>query len=213
MALPGLDLRDGVKGLVGYARRDLDTLWRQVRNAAEAETALRDILPALIDTYGAAAGTLAADWYDELRDKVGPPGRFTAIPADIKDAGAQSLVGWAVNEATDLTSMQALVLGGMQRRIANFSRSTITGSSVADPSSVGWKRIGGGACAFCQMLIGRNETYSEATADFASHDHCSCSAYPLIKGAEPIDVKDYVQTTRNITDADRARVREYIASH
>jgi len=217
VALPGLDLRDGVKGLTRLASNDLNALWRQVRTAAEAETALRDILPALIDTYGLAAGTLAANWYDDLRDKVGAKGRFTAIPADITETGAQALVGWAGSKATDLEAMQALILGGTQRRIANFSRLTVSESSVADPGAVGWARIGSGECAFCAMLIGRGDVYSESSADFAAHDHCNCSAYPVLKGAEPIPVKDYVKSAKNDgsdrAKADYARARDYIATH
>jgi len=210
--MQGLDLRDGVKGLVGYASRDLHALWRQVSSAAEAEVALRDILPGLIDTYGAAAGTLAADWYDEHRDKLEVPGHFRAIPADVKDAGAQALVGWATATATDMSSLQSLVLGGTQRRIANFSRGTITGSSIADPKATGWQRVGSGECAFCAMLIGRGAVYSEASADFASHDHCNCSAVPAF-GGRPAPVKPFTPSTRTASDADRARVRDYIATH
>lgn len=217
----GLDLRDGVRGLVGYAQRDLDALWRQVRSAAEAEVALRDILPALIDTYGLAAGTLAADWYDDVREKVGVGGSFTAFPADIKDTGAQALVGWAASEATDLDTLQTLVLGGMQRRIANFSRATVTGSSIADPKATGWQRVGSGECAFCSMLIGRGAVYSEASADFASHDHCNCSAAPAFDG-EPRPVKPYTvsprrtidpETGKPTIDADFLRAKEWIATH
>ena len=213
MALPGLDLRDGVDGLATFAADDLSALWRQAHTPAEVETALHDVLPALVDTYGSAAGTLAADWYDEHRDMVGAKGNFRAFPADIKDTGTHALIGWAQSTATDMPSFQALLLGGMQRRIANFSRATVTGSATADPGAVGWKRIGSGECAFCAMLIGRDELYREATADFASHDHCRCSAYPLIKGAEPIQVRDYVKSSRNITDADRTRVREYLRNN
>lgn len=212
MALPGLDLRDGVQGLVRLSERDLSALWRQVRNAAEAETALRDILPGLIDAYGAAAATLAAGWYDDLRDKVGARGAFRAIPAEVRDTGAQALVGWAISEAQDMTSLQALVAGGMQRRIANFSRATVTGSSIEDPSARGWQRTGAGECEFCAMLIGRGAVYSEAAADFASHDHCRCSAVPAFDG-EPRPVKSFTPSLRGSTDADRARVREWIASH
>lgn len=212
MALPGLDLRDGVQGLVRLSDRDLSVLWRQVRDAAEAETALRDILPGLLDAYGAAAATLAANWYDDLRDKVGPRKAFRAIPAEIRDTGAQALVGWAVAEAQDMTSLQTLVAGGMQRRIANFSRATVTGSSVEDPGARGWQRTGSGECDFCSMLIGRGAVYSEAAADFASHDHCRCSAVPAFDG-EPRPVKSFTPSTRGSTDADRARVREWIASH
>lgn len=176
--MQGLDLRDGVQGLVAYANRDLSVLWRQVTDAAQARVALNDVLPALIETYGAAAGALAADWYDDQRVKVEVAGRFRAIPADIKDVGAYELVGWASTTAKDMTSFESLVRGGMQRRIANFSRGTVTGSSLADPKARGWMRVGNGECDFCRMLIGRGAVYTEASADFLSHDACRCGAAP-----------------------------------
>jgi hypothetical protein len=208
----GLDLRDGVTGLVGLASRDLDILWREVRTAAEAETALRDILPALIDTYGIAASALAADWYDELRHKVGAKGRFTAISADIKDTGAHALIGWVTTQATDVNSLQSLILGGTQRRIATFSRDTVIESSIADPSARGWQRVGSGECAFCAMLIGRGAVYSEASADFAAHDHCNCSAAPDFDG-EPRPVKPYTPGPRHGSEADFARAKAWIANN
>lgn len=208
----GLDLRDGVTGLVGFARRDLHALWGQVRDATEAQTALRDILPALIDTYGAAAATLAADWYDDLRDKTGVAGSFRAIPTEVKATGSDALVGWALTTATDYEAFQGLILGGTQRRIANFSRGTITGSSIEDPKAAGWQRVGSGECAFCAMLIGRGVVYSEASADFASHDHCNCSATPAFDG-ESRPVKPFTPSSQNITDADRSRVRDYLRTH
>jgi hypothetical protein len=62
------------------------------------------------------------------------------------------------------------------------------------------------------MLIGRGAVYSEATADFAAHDHCKCSAVPAFDG-EPRPVKPFTPSLREATDADRARVREYLATH
>jgi hypothetical protein len=70
-------------------------LWRQVSDAVTAREMLRDILPALVDTYGQAAGALAADWYDEARDEAGVRGRFRALVADVPDPGADALAGWA----------------------------------------------------------------------------------------------------------------------
>lgn len=205
-------LRNRVSGLVTLANGDLAALWRRLERAADAEEALRDILPALIDTYGAAAATVAADWYDDLRAKTGVAGSFRAIPADVRDNGAQALVGWALSEATDVTAFQSLVEGGLQRRIANYSRLTVTGSSVQDPRADGWQRVGSGSsCPFCSLLISRGAVYSDATADFAAHDHDDCQAAPAFVG-EPRPVRPYVPSTRNITDADRARVRAYLAS-
>lgn len=227
MATPD-ELRRAVANLTRLADRDLAALFRQVGGARSQELrdALMDILPALVDTYGSAAATVAADWYDELRDEAGATGRFTAIPAAVPDAGASSLIGWAMGKSADDSTFQTLIAGGLQRRIANASRQTVAGSSYTDRQSVGWKRIGAGACEFCRMLIERDSTYSEATADFGSHDHCNCQAYPLIKGAEPIDVKDYLQSPKNaqrpgesVEDyerrraPERARVRDWIDSH
>jgi hypothetical protein len=214
VAFRGHDLRNAMTGLVGFADRDLSALWRQVQTAAEAETALRDILPALIDTYGLAAGALAADWYDELRDKVAAPKAFRAIPADIRDSGAHALIGWAVSEAQDTGTLQTLIIGGVQRRIANFSRQTVMGSAISDPGAHGWQRVGAGECknGFCDMLIGRGAVYSEASADFAAHDHCQCYAVPAFDG-EPRPVKPFTPSLREATDADKARVKEWLATH
>lgn len=212
VAQQGLDLRDGVQGLFGYAARDLAALWAQVETAAQAQIALNDVLPGLIDTYGSAAAILAANWYDDLRDKLAVKGSFTAIPADIADTGSHALVGWALSTATDLEAFQGLVQGGMQRRIANFSRDTIAGSSIADPHARGWQRVGSGSCAFCAMLIGRGAVYSQSTADFASHDHCHCSAVPAFDG-HPRPVQPYTPSEWRGSDADRARARAWIAKN
>lgn len=210
--MQGLDLRDGVSGLVVHARRDLNHLWQQVSEAAAAEVALRDILPALIDTYGAAAATLAADWYDEARAKAGIAGRFTAIPADIRDTGAQALIGWALDEAQDYTTFRTLVEGGTERRIANFSRLTVTTSAVEDPKAVGWQRVGSGECTWCRMLISRGFVYTESTANFAAHDHCRCSAVPAWGGrAHP--VKPFTPSLRGTSKADQQRAKAWIAKN
>lgn len=173
------ELRRDVTALTQSASNDLAALWRQVGTAVQAETALRDILPGLIETYGIAAATVAADWYDDQRDKVGARRRFFAVPAEIPEVGAQALVGWALTEAKDLDGLQGLIAGGTQRRIVNFSRLTVSRSSIADPSARGWRRVGdGSSCSFCSMLLGRGAVYTEASADFAAHDHCGCSAEP-----------------------------------
>lgn len=207
-------LRSETDKLVRLADRDLQRLWRMVAQGASAEVALRDLLPAIVRQYGALGATLAAEWYDEQRDKAGVKGRFTGVPVDADDRGSQALVGWALTESTDDASLKTLILGGVQRRIADHLRYTVAGSAVADPQARGWQRVGNGGCTsgFCDMLIGRGAVYTEATADFASHDHCQCSAVPAWSG-RPIPVKPYTPSTREASDADRARTREYIATH
>jgi hypothetical protein len=205
-------LRKGVAGLATLAFRDLNAAWRDAENTARAGAVLRDTLPAVIETYGAAAATLAADWYDESRDEAEVRRFFQATPATIEQVGADSLIAWATAEATDVNALRVLIEGGTQRRIANFSRLTVTESALADPAATGWQRVGAGSCAFCQMLISRGAVYSEATADFASHDHCKCAAVPAWGGA-PLPVKPYTPSAKKGSDADRARVRAYLRAN
>lgn len=172
-------LRTETADLVRLADRDLTRLWRMVAAGAAADEALRDLLPAIVEQYGAAGAALAAEWYDEQRAKAGVARAFTAVPVEASDRGTQALIGWALTTAADDAGLQALILGGTQRRIADHVRGTITASSVADPSARGWRRVGDGdSCPFCAMLLGRGAVYSEATAAFESHDNCGCSAAP-----------------------------------
>lgn len=70
--------------------------------------------------------------------------------------------------------------GSATRLILNGGRDTIRETVAADPEARGWQRVGSGrTCDFCSMLLGRGAVYTEATADFASHDHCACSAEPV----------------------------------
>ena len=62
-------LRRSLSDLTLVAWSDLSELWRSTRTAQEASEALFDLMPALVSTYGSAAATIAADWYDELRDE------------------------------------------------------------------------------------------------------------------------------------------------
>lgn len=172
-------LRVETAGLVRLAGRDLAALWRMVVNGASAEIALHDLLPAIVEEYGQAGAALAAGWYDDQREKIGARGRFSAIPTTASDRGTPALIGWALATATDDAALMTLIAGGVQRRIADHVRITITDSSVADPAAQGWQRVGdGSSCDFCAMLLGRGAVYSEASADFESHDKCGCSAAP-----------------------------------
>lgn len=192
-------LRSDLGHLTALAGRDL---------AALSDAELAAALAELIYTYGAAAGSLAADWYDELRDQKGVAGQFRAVVPEIRDPGVDALLGWAAT----FSDVRAMLEGGVQRRILNVARETITGSSVADPKSHGWQRVGHGECGWCLMLISRGAVYSKATADFSSHDSCRCTAQPAWGGQE-IAVKPFTPSERNISDADRARAKAWIAAN
>lgn len=206
--------RSDLDELVRLAQTDLRVLWQQIADARIARELLADILPELLDVYGSAAGTLAADWYDELREELEIRGRFRAIVAELPPAGQTSaLAGWAVEDLfsaePDWVAALTKAEGGLQRLIADVGRGTVTTSSIADPQATGWQRSASGGCGFCQMLASRGAVYSERSVRFGAHDNCRCTAVPAFTG-RPVPVEPYKPSERDITDADRARTRQWM---
>jgi hypothetical protein len=212
------EFRRAVRDLGIIANGDLEVLWRSVRDARDAKAALMELLPDLVETYSLAAASLAADYYDEVRESVEARGRFRAIVPEPGDTGTRSLVAWALQDATDESSFRSLVTGGFQKRIANGARTVVTTSSTADPAAKGWMRIGAGECDFCAMLVSRGAVYTESSVDFAPHDHCNCGAAPAFNPEQVRAVRsEYVPSARRRSEAqratDNARVRKWIATN
>lgn len=194
---------------------DLEAIWNLP--TAQLGQALLDLLPSLIDTWATAAGSFTADWYDDRREEADVKGRFRAIVPDLGDLGAKELARWGAApldlDVPNLPLVRSRVEGGLQRRVTNMSRKTVMTSSIEDPQARGWQRMArSNGCPFCQMLAGRGFIYSEKSADFGAHDYCHCSAVPAFSG-RPVPVRAYKPTDRTITDADRARTREWLASN
>lgn len=172
-------LRSDTARLVTLANRDLSLLWRLIANGAAADEALHDLLPAIVREYGTLGGALAAEWYDQQREKADVQGRFAPIPLEADDRGSHALVGAALAQARDDTTLKALILGGVQRRVADHVRLTVANSSVADPAAQGWIRVGTGACksGWCDQYLD-GEIRTVAGYDFDAHDNCNCSVIP-----------------------------------
>lgn len=173
--------------LTGEGAREIALMIRAMRNdtAENVRDMLIDQLPIVGDDYQMAAGSMAADWYDEIRDSAGARKAFTPYLADlVDDSRWESLAKWAVTplftEAHDVEAATSLVEGGFQRTVANAHRETITGSSIEDTAAKGWARYGVGAnCDFCNQLITRGGVYSSSGVEFEAHDRCNCIAAPV----------------------------------
>lgn len=210
--------RREVRDLGIEANKDVEILWRSVKDARDAKAALFDMLPEIVAAYHGAAAAAAADFYDEVRESAGAAGRFSPILMDPPDLGTDALVKWSLATAADGSSFQSLIAGGVTKRIANGARDVVTRSSIADPASKGWMRTGSGNCDFCAMLISRGAVYSEATVDFASHDWCNCGAAPAFNPSQIKAVKsEFVPSARRKSEStrekDRERVRIWIADN
>lgn len=161
--------RRAIADLSTLAFADIAELLRQIRNGDQAREALMDLLPMLTATYGAAAATLAADWYDDLRDDADASGRFTAIPAEPVMDKTEPLARWAAGPMftaePDVTATISRASGGLQRIIADTDRDTIMASVQSDPAPTGYRRSAStSGCAFCKMLATRGATYNSAAS-------------------------------------------------
>jgi hypothetical protein len=207
--------RSEVRALARLAGIDLIAIMGGVSSPDEAFAALMDTLPALTALYGGAAASMGADFYDEQRALSGASGRFSAVVADLPDeARFRSLASWSIGdlplEGDRLAIVQSKAAGGLIRIVANADRDTIIGSAERDRAAQGWQRVTGpSSCGFCQMLAARGVVYTSRTVDFGAHDHCSCVAAPAFSGA-PRPVQEFTPSERNISDAERARAREWM---
>lgn len=212
--------RQALLDLSTLTEAELRKVWAAVQsnNADAVVAALIEVLPLIGEKYGDMAAAVGADFYEQVREEAAARGRFVAEPAPLPgSARYEALARWGVDPLYAATPDAAAALsrlsGGLQRVVSNQSRDTITLNAVRDPAAAGWARsTRPGSCRFCTMLAGRGSVYTEATVRFAAHDHCHCIAAPAFKGGEPVSVLQYAASKRHQSEADRARVREFMAS-
>lgn len=200
--------------LTSMALSDLAAAWSSLTRPETLWQGLKE----LGTTYGLAAGTLAADWYDEARTDAGIDVSIVIEPAGEPTDG---LWRWIASEALagDPNTALGRMQGEMQRAVADAHRRTITDLSGRDPEATGWRRVGQGEnCRFCNMLIARGAIYKAGKASrFAAHPHCNCLAEPAFEQGPAAPALPYSRSPRAASDRWRAanarRVREYLAKH
>lgn len=208
-------LNSALVTISGEATAQLDPIWSLPSRSILP--ALFDTLPALLDTWGVAAASAAADWYDELRATADVEGRFAAIVEPLGDLGANALAGWAAQPLSlpepDLVTAQYRIDGGVQKRLVNAANKTITHSASEDPKARGYMRqTRPGACKFCVMVASRPAVYTQKSATFACHEHCYCQAVPAW-GGHALPVGPYKPSQRPNTPEEKARVKRWIADN
>lgn len=214
--------QDGVSALV---LRDLEAFWASLNlsRPEAARNALLDFTQVLVATYGEAAASAAAEWYDEVRAAERVPGRFraTMVVPDESMAMSQTVHRLAGALFTDDPGRVLIGLASAAPKYALAgSRQTIVRSTARDPRASGWQRVvRPDACGFCRMLRGRGAVYREATVGFAAHKSCHCAAVPSWDPNAPeVDVRLYEASRRTSAmspderEAHAARVREYLAT-
>jgi hypothetical protein len=181
---------------------------------------------ALVQRNRQTSAGLAAQYLRAFRKASGVPGELKVVFAEplivdqfstslrvVSVVAAKKSAAAGIDKSDAMRNALTLTGGAMARLVLDSGRDTTLFTVDSDPKASGWQRVvGGEGCGFCQMLADRGAVYGENSADFASHDHCGCSAEPVF-GGEGKRVRDYAPSTRDIPDADKARARAYIAEH
>jgi len=215
-----LESRAALTLVTGSAVQTVQRLLGSLTGSPDAVRAdLLEAVPALIGYYSDGSSALAADFYDDERERAAARGRFMAEPV-VLDRGEKigRAVAWASQPLFeqvdgDVAGRLAQVV---QLETARPYRDTITTNRRRDPQADGWRRVSSGGCSFCRMLADRGAVYREESARFASHAHCHCTAAPVFKGGDvgaEASAVQYVASKRRPSVRDREKVRQYLADN
>lgn len=164
----------GFLGALNFGRPDL------------VQSALFEFIPALVSEYGDVAASVAADWYEELRESEGVPGSFSAPMAPtVPVEQVNGRLGYATRASGPLwigdTATLTAFLGMMANEYAlQPGRDTVMQAAHRDNAA--YARIPEpGACKFCLMLASRGFVYSKDTAGDSKkfHGKCRCNPMPV----------------------------------
>ena len=197
------------------------SILENAQGSPEAQRALLlDSVPEVIGYYSAGSAALAADFYDDERERQAAPKRFMAEPI-IADRAVKirEYVAWAADPlfGGDLSTAIGRLTDVTQLETARPYRDTILTNRRRDPSAVGWQRLArAGGCRFCRMLADKGAVYRKDTARFAAHGHCQCTAQPVFSSndfGEEASAMQYLASKRNRTPAQKSQLREYLNLH
>lgn len=172
----------------GLALRELLEIWDALEGAdpEDVRDGLLDMVPALVEEHGAAAGEAVAEWYEDEREKaLGVPGEprlseveYEAVEGSIRWAARDLFVDGQQSKTLD--KLEAVV----DRHVHQQSRETLIASIEADTKNVRYARMmrGRETCGWCRMLASRGFVYrseDSAGGNHAwGHDRCQCEVVP-----------------------------------
>lgn len=145
------------------------------------ENALVELLPGIVDAYGAAYAEVAAQWFEQLvgsSPMVGSPDRREAVTRSVRYALRP------YREGAALSVVQSRVASVVLRHARQAGRDVIDGSVRATPGVRYARRLTGAhSCDFCVILASRGPVYgTELDAGGWGnryHDDCDCEPVPV----------------------------------
>lgn len=216
--------RDAVQNIAVLAVADLVTVWPSlpIDDPLALAASLGRVMSEIYGDYSIMTGTLAADFYDELRGAAQASGNFAArVAPEISADQIAASASWSSSAAwSDQTKALSDAAASLDRMVVARDRETTMVNIAADPSDPRWARVAQpDACAFCALLASRGAIYrSEATAAFAGrtrderrqrdgkedkyHDWCGCEPVAVWDPAT-FELPDYASPWVDAYDAAR----------
>lgn len=195
----------------------LAVLGRAAGSPEEQRALLLEATPDVVTHYSFGSSALAADFYDDEREREAAPKLYVAEPVIIdRTEKLRRAVAWASEPlfGENPAEAEGRLAEVVQLETARPYRDTILENRRRDPSAVGWRRVTSGkSCKFCQMLADRGAVYSADTARFAAHTTCHCTAQPVFSSSdygEEANVMQYMASRKRRTPAQQAQLREYL---
>lgn len=177
---------------------------------------LLDIAPSVIAHYSDGSSALAADFYDDERERAAPPKLYIAEPVIMdRTVKIRRAVAWASDPlfGDEPEKAAGRLAEVVQLETARPYRDTILTNRNRDPSAVGWRRVTNGGCKLCRMLSDRGAVFTDKTALFAAHTNCKCTAQPVFSTddyGDEANVMQYMASRRKRTPEQQEVLREYL---
>jgi hypothetical protein len=196
--------------------RTLTLLARASGSAEQQRALLLEATPEIVAYYSAGSSALAADYYEDERERQAAPKLYVAEPVIVdRTEKIRRAVAWASDPlfGEDPTGAESRLAEVVQLETARPYRDTILTNRRRDPSAVGWRRVTSGGCKLCRMLADRGAVYSDTTARFAAHGNCKCTAQPVFSSGdygEEASAMQYLASRKKRTPAQQAALREYL---
>lgn len=182
----------------------------------QQRASLLDIAPAVIAHFSDGSSALAADFYDDERERAEAPKLYIAEPVILdRVVKIRRAVVWASDPlfADDSEKSAGRLAEVVQLETARPYRDTILTNRNRDPSAVGWRRVTNGGCKLCRMLADRGAVFIDKTARFAAHTNCKCTAQPVFSTndyGDEANVMQYMASRRKRTSEQQEVLREYL---
>ena len=176
-------LTKGINGISADAKAKVLRVLKELdwNDVSACRDAVIDVVNAVLDSYGLAAGQAAADFFDVSREMAVGEKLGAITTADRDPAATEGAIRAFVDKVNggDYDAFERLVLSRVDYEIKRAAGTTMMENAARDPLSPRFARVpsGGETCKFCLMLAGRGFVYhsKKIAGEFGHyHDNCDC---------------------------------------